>query len=171
MKKYYINNFTTKEAYQAFIRYMLLNSDAFSFVYFKYRDSDRTKKSTKEIKDLLKPYKICARIVNEWPGTITLNENGHIYRLVMYKACIEAEKALNKASQIYEWQYPEFPTDLCFYKNGYAWFASCAHENLNWFYTNEQSVIDELTQLGVDIEYCSDIDDSKMFYDETSLVQ
>ena len=54
---YYIDKFSSKERYAQFIRYMLSISDAFSVVYFRYSESEPLKKSTREIKKLLDPYK------------------------------------------------------------------------------------------------------------------
>lgn len=163
MKSYYIEDFTDKSTYIEFIRYMLSHSDYFSFVCFKYKESERTKRSTKEVLDLLKPYREYAKNVNEWPGNMTLNENNHIYRLFMYSATSEAISALSKADRIYDWDYPKFPMDLAFYKNGYAWFESVSHERWNSLYTADMAVIDDLKQLGVDVIFNREVDESTLF--------
>lgn len=170
MKTYYIEEFEDKIVYTNFIRYMLAHSDTFSFVYFKYKDSEPTKKTTAEIKKLLLPYKIYAENVSRWPGTVTLNEFQHIYRLVMYKAVSQAETALSKADAIYDWDYPKYPMDLCFYRDGYAWFATSSHENWNALYTNDVSIIEELRWLGVCISCDDDTHDEDLFYNNRTII-
>lgn len=170
MKEYYVEEFKNKESYLAFIRYMLLNSDTFSLIYFKYIESEKTKKSVKEVKKALEHLKIYSCNTLKWPGTETTNNDHHIYRMIIYNSLLDAEKVLNKVEQIYEWQYPQLPMDLCFYKNGYAWFASCAHENLNWLYTNEISVVEDLKTLGVDLFFRKDVDESILFYNNNAII-
>lgn len=71
INSYFINEFKNKEDYIYFIKYFVQNSDAFSFVYFKYTKNERVKESVKNIKKLLQPYKIYSKTSNEWPGTVT----------------------------------------------------------------------------------------------------
>ena len=49
IKSYYIDALNERLPYTKFIDYMVAHSDAFSVVYFKYHDSERTKKSTREL--------------------------------------------------------------------------------------------------------------------------
>lgn len=170
MKTYYIDDFKNKDVYDNFIRYMLSHSDAFSFVYFKYRNGEPTKKTTADIKKLLLPYKMYAENVSKWPSTVTLNEFNHIYRLVMYKSVPQAEIALTKVDAIYDWDYPKYPMDLCFYRDGYAWFATSSHECWNALYTNDISIIEELKTLGVSIFRDDDTDDENLFYDKRTII-
>lgn len=58
IKSYYIDALNERLPYTKFIDYMVAHSDAFSVVYFKYHDSERTKKSTREMKKQLEPYKL-----------------------------------------------------------------------------------------------------------------
>lgn len=164
MKSYYIEEFSDKAVYLAFLRYMLLNSNYYSFICFKYKESEKTKKTTKEVLQSLAPYKIYVKSVNEWPGTITQNDNHHIYRLIVYKASLDAIPALSKANCLFDWDYPRLPMDLAFYKDGYAWFASSSHERWNSLYTNDETVISDLKQLGVRISYDHDVNESSLFY-------
>lgn len=172
MKEYYIEEFSSKEIYQAFIHYMFINSDSFSVVYFSYHEGEKKKKSVKEIAEALRPYKTYSKNVNEWPGTITFPEEGmrHIYRLTIYKTAPEAEKELYKVSHLYEWHYPKMPMDIAFYKDGYAWFSCCAHEQLYFLYTDDETVIEELDKLGVKSVFSREIDKSKLYYNENAIV-
>lgn len=167
MKSYIINGFKNKQAYFDFINYMVLNSDKFSLVYFKYSENEALKKSAKEIKNLLKSYKIYAINGNQWPSTVTLNENNHIYNITLYKSVAGVEKILTKVEDIFDWDYPLYPMDLCFYKDGYAWFASSAHEHFAYFYINDKQTYCDLIDLGIDLSDAGDIDESKLFLEES----
>lgn len=68
IKRYYIDALNKRLPYTKFIDYMVAHSDAFSVVYFKYHDSERTKKSTREMKKQLEPYKLFSCNVDKWPA-------------------------------------------------------------------------------------------------------
>lgn len=167
MKKYFIEDFKDKETYSKLINYMVLNSDKFSLVYFKYSENESPKKSVKEIKALLNPYKIYAVNGNQWPSMVTLNENNHIYNIALYKSEQGIEKILTKVDNLFDWDYPLRPMDLCFYKDGYAWFASSAHERFACIYINDKKLYSELTDLGVGLCDAGDIDESKLFLEQS----
>ena len=166
LKTFFVKNFDTieKSKYNDFLRYMLDNSDEFSLVYFKYKESEPTKKSTYEIKKRLSPYKISAKNVNVMPSMITLNENGHIYRLTRYESSSEVEEILSSVDMLYDWDYPKYPMDLCFYKNGYCWFAVSSHEYWNAIYTNDNEIINDLEKIGLEIEYYGETKENELFY-------
>ena len=69
-----------------------------------------------------------------------------------------------KANDIFDWCYPQFPMDLSFYKEGYAFFASCAHERLSWFFSDSDEEVNTLKELGTDITVQRE--GEKPFFDE-----
>ena len=166
MKKYYMDAFESKEKFCNFINYMVSHSDKFSLVYFRYKENEPLKKSAKEIKTALSQYKIFSINGNQWPSTVTLNANNHIYNINLYKADPETEKTLTKADDIFDWDYPRFPMDLCFYKDGYAWFISSGHEGFAYVLIDDNQSYDDLIRLGANLSYVKDIDDSKLFFEE-----
>ncbi len=159
MIKYYLENLDDEIIYKRFIKIMVRHSDAFSFVQVRYTEKDKVKKSVKEIKKLLKPYKIYAKNVVEWPGTpgtIAFKDGGipckSVYRIYTYRCREEVISALNKASIMRDWDYPDFPMDLAFYRNGYAWFFSVAHEQIYRLFLNKKedcNILNELNEAGV----------------------
>lgn len=167
MKCYCFEEFDSKKKYSDFVDYMLTHSDTFSLVYFKYNESEKVKKSVKEIQNLLKPYKIFSVNGNQWPSTITHNEFNHIYKITLYSAHSESKNALLKANGIFDWDYPKFPMDLCFYKNGYAWFSSSSHEYYAEIVLDDKKFFSELTNLGAVLHYERDIDESKLFLEKS----
>ncbi len=169
MKSYYVEDMTSKQIYCSFIDIMLKYSDAFTLVYFRYREDEKLKKSVREVKKKLAPYKIYSKNVNEWASMVTLNENDHIYRLTMYKSEEDTEEALYKANNISDWDYPKLPMDLCFFKDGYTIFASSAHEYENFLYTDNEELIKELSESGVQLIFQRNVDDSAVFFDEKAI--
>ena len=163
IKEYYIGELNERIQYTKFIDYMAAHSDAFSVVYFKYRNSERTKKSTLAIKNQLDRYKLFSQNVNRWPGTETMNELGHTYRLVVYRCAEDTADILKSVDNLYAWDYPRFPMDLAFYRDGYAWFSSCAHEWLSWFYTNDEKAVEELSACGISVKEDGSANSEKMF--------
>lgn len=160
MKQYNIDSFESKEKYIEFIKYMISKSDYFSFTYFKYRENDKTSKSTKDLYNALKTFKVHNQKTTVWPGNQTWDTK-HIYKIYIYHAVPEAVDILIKADDIFDWDYPG-PMDLAFFKDGYAWFASCAHEQMAWLFTDKKHDAEDLKKLGANIYYKAEYDN--VFY-------
>ena len=171
ISSYYINEFKNREDYINFIKYFVHNSDAFSLVYFRYTKNERVKESVKKIKKLLQPYKIYSKTSNEWPGTKTLNYNNHIYTLCLYRSDERVIDILSIVNDIFDWEYPDYPMDLSFFKNGYAWLTTCSHEYFCILYTNNKSIVTDLKELGVDIEKGETVYTTNIFYDEKAKIE
>lgn len=163
MKSFTIHDFNTWEEYASFMRYMIAKSDRFSLVYFKYTEEEKWLQTVERVYNTLKPYIVYEKAVDKWPGTVTLNENNHIYNMVVYKSVSEVEEALLLAFSLYAWDYPILPMDLCFYINGYAWFELCAHERWNRLIVDRNSVVKDLLNMGVGLVQNNDVDESELF--------
>ena len=53
--------------------------------------------------------------------------------------------------------------DLCFFKDGYATFASSAHKYENFLYTDNEELVKELSESGVQLMFQRNVDDSTVF--------
>lgn len=165
MRAYFLEKDLSGEEYSQFLNYMLNKSDAFSLVYFKYNESEKVKKTVKQLKESLKPFVIYSRIGNEWPSMITLNENNHIHKIVLYRADFNAKNVLLKVKSLFSWDYPESPMDLCFYRDGYGWFASSSHEQFSYIYTEDEQEISQLADLGINFEFHGNVDKTQLFFE------
>jgi hypothetical protein len=123
---YYVDKCEQKDISQKFINAVFRYSDAFSLIYFQYEKGEKMKKSTRNIKNALNPYKLESRTVLEWPGTITM-DNRHIYRMITYRTDKNVLPILLSVDTIWDWNYSRYPMDPAFYKNGYAWFYVTSH--------------------------------------------
>ena len=112
--------------------------------------------------------------MTRWPGTITMDFR-HIYNLRVYrinktnpKSVFDILDALETAGSLWDWDYPEYPMDLCFYNNGFAWFASSAHEQWNALYADEPAgIAADLESIGLQVSQDGDIAEGELFYDES----
>ena len=174
MNKYHVENFTSKSVYHDFLSLMLAHSDAFSLVYFQYDRNEEPHENVRRIMEALSPYEISNKDVTRWPGTITMDFR-HIYNLRVYRinkinpiVVFDILDVLETADSLWDWDYPKYPMDLCFYKNGFAWFASSAHEQWNALYTDEPAgIAADLESIGLQLSQGGDIVDSELFYDES----
>jgi len=158
---FYISELKSKMQYEQFIEYMLLKSDYFSFVYFRYKENEKMKKRTREIHNSLKSLKIKSKFTNKWPGTVSFDEE-HFYKFILYRSTMEAKNILCKVENLFDWDYPMAPMDLCFYKDGYCWFSVTAHEADASFYTDDKSILEDLNNIGIELEYAYNTED--LFY-------
>lgn len=152
MKSFYLEEFKSRKVYIEFIKYMLEHSDYFSLIYFKNKENEKVKVKVKQIADSLKGFKISSKNTQKWPNTETCDKK-HIYKLVFYNSDIKCFEPLTRVNDIYEWDYPNAPMDLCFYKNGYCWLAITSHEHFAYLYTNEKKEVEELSDLGAKLFY------------------
>ena len=170
MKTYLVEPMKTKEIYKKFIKVMLERSDAFSLVYFKYRETEIPRRKVRITKKKLEDYLIYSHRGNEWPAMMTMNEFGHIYEIALYRADPRAADALNIVNDVFDWDYPKYPMDLCFYKDGYGWFSCCSHEQYADINTDDATIIEELKAVGVELNYDGEIDESNLFFDEKAVL-
>lgn len=166
MKSYYVDGLEKKEIYNNFIRLMIQNSDAFSIVYFKYNETRRLRATVKSIKQKLQPYKLHSERTMTMPSMSVDNDSLNVYNLTFYKATIDTEKILMLADTMWDWDYPNFPMDLCFFKNGYAWFVSSAHEKYAIIYTDDKEMISLLKRNNITLVFNEDIDVSTLYRNE-----
>lgn len=151
MKKYIINGFSSKEAYIEFIRYAISKSDFFSLVYIRYSEEERMKKCIKVIHDALKKHKVCVKRGGRWPENFVHPDDKFIYKVVLYKAVPEVLPYLVQPESLSAWQHPNFPEDLCFYKNDLCWLAWTS-----LYADDEEAAL--IKAMGVDLNYEEETD-------------
>ena len=166
MNSYYIEGCDTKDYYKKFIRFMMSYSESFSCVYFKYNDKERLKKTVSIIKERLEPYKLYSEKTSQLPSMETTNENGHIYELTVYRSCVQAVSILEEVGSLWKWDYPRYPMDLCFFRAGYAWFVSSAHEEYGILYTDDLGIINYLCNLGIKLKKGNAVKDDELYWEK-----
>jgi len=137
------------DVYERLIKYALKTSDAFMFVICNYGgDSLFEERILPFIKEL-EPLLIKNRMNDpRWPGT-EASEEIHRYKIHFYRSDPSALKTLLRPISLYNWQYPYFPEDLCFFRDGYCWFSTTAHEELSCIYVKDDQELNQLYDIGV----------------------
>ena len=153
-------------AYENLLKYSLEKSDAFMLVYFSYKPDERMKKIARKIHDGLRTYKIKKRYNPIWPNTRSLNQFEHQYKIVFYRAEPASLDYLLLCSGLLDWEYPSYPMDLCFFKDGYCWFYTTPHEEYGYIYLEDENEMKILENLGVEFEYYDKLDNPDLFYED-----
>lgn len=163
MYEYYIDKFKSRKAYHQFLEYAIAKSEYFSLVFFQHVPTEEFSPTAQMIYDRLMPYQVHQTITDQWPGTITFNSNHHIYQMSIYKCKPEVINILKEPDSLFDWDYPMYPMDLAFFRNGYCWISSTAHEEFAAIYLNSKTEASELTQLGIELSYSDEIEQSDTF--------
>ena len=167
---YFVDGCEKEETSHSFLSVILSYSDAFSLIYFRYRENEKLSKTASAIKKKLEPYKLFSQDVTEWPGTKTRNERGHVYRMITYRADIDVLPVLEEVATLWDWDYPRYPMDPCFYKKGYAWFAVSTHEHWNKLFLMEDPsfpLASDLESIGVTLFPGKTAKTSDLYYNNT----
>lgn len=169
---YYVDGCENRELYQKMIAIATSFCDTMSFIYFKYKQNERSSESTKAIKKALLKYKIESNKVNRWPLTET-KDFGHIYNMVTYNIPFDLPEAftfsdiLEMVNSLWDWNYPEYPMDPCFYRNGLVFFASCTHEKMNELYLHSEGdslSITDFESMGLKLTYLRSVSEDQLFH-------
>ena len=164
MKQYSVEGCERKTLYPLLVRFIGAYSTHFSLVYFRYKEEERVRFSVKQIQKKLQPYMVSSVRTNNMPSMITMNDNNHIYEFTLYKSTQETGRILETVHSLWSWDYPKYPMDLCFYRNGYAWFVSSAHEKDCYLYAGkEDKMLDDLESLGFRLTPCGEVEQASLF--------
>ena len=165
MNKYHFPEVSSPKQYRLLINALFSHSEAFSLIYFKHEERERDSRQVSHIKKKLSPYLLFSLHTNEMPSLITW-DNRHVYELNVYRAGIDAFPAidvLKKAASLWDWDYPKRPMDLCFFREGYAWFISSAHEKENSLYTDDPFTTRLFQDMGLAVESRGTVPDDSLY--------
>ena len=166
---YRVNGCEDKDTSHLFMRAILAYSDAFSLIYFKYRHEEELTEGVSKIKEKLAPFELDSRYVTVWPGTKIINRRGNAYKMITYRIDYDVIPILEEVNTLWDWDYPQFPMDPCFYRKGRAWFAVSTHEHWNALYLKEDGnypLVSDLESLGVSLEYVNQVAEVELFYNQ-----
>ncbi len=139
--------------YENVINYAMKTSDVFSVVSFKSKpysveipitDNDELMKVLEEA--------LIKKFVNSkgWPGTET-RDNHRV--ISIYKCCRYSREELLKMPNFFFAFKDNLPEDICFYRNGIAWFVTTSHEEYAWIYNATIEDVKFLEANGIDYYY------------------
>ena len=102
-----------------------------SYISFVWRDELDYNQNAKDFEKSIGKYKVLEKRVNQWPGTMLLEDSA---TLKIYKLCDEIIKVLYCVDYVTEFLSPNYPEDLAIYdENNNILYASCSHEGLEWY--------------------------------------
>lgn len=136
----------------------------------EYRNRTIFKKNTESFLEKLKPYLIKKRnLPTEWPGLKVILDKHTKVDICVYRIYDEAKNTLLEPKGLFNWRYPYFPENLCFFKDNYCWFYSIAHEEYAYIYIKSLEEVKELENLGLNFKArrCKE-DEIKLFYEDYS---
>lgn len=135
----------------------------------KYLDVGIFKQKTEPFLEKIKPFLINTRnLPTEWPGKkVVFHTKYQSLDISVYKVCNDVREYLLEPKGIFNWKYPYFPDDLCFFKNGYCWFSTCAHEWYGCMFVDTYEDVEKLQNIGMVFNIQeSDITEESLFYEK-----
>ncbi len=170
---YYVINCDDKEITRKLFAVLFSYSDSFSLLYYKRVENEKFKNTVKDIQKQLQKYIIGSKKVLEWPLTKQLNDHKPICQLVTYKSSMETFFILENVGCLWDWDYPYYPSDIAFYKNGFAWFESCSHERMNTLYVRKEDgypLISDMESIGIELEPEGKVYQERLFFNEQAIL-
>ncbi|MFS0656891.1 stage III sporulation protein AH [Bacillus sp. 179-C3.3 HS] len=77
---------------------------------------------------------------SEWASTLLGDDQ--TAKVYYYYTDENAKSILLEVAQsLYDWEQPNLPEDLSFFKNGEAWLITCSHENESYIDTEDHTEI------------------------------
>jgi|GEM_PF-5412653 len=67
---------------------------------------------------------------------------------------------LSCANDLFAWQLPFYPEDLCLFSKGKCWLETIAHEKLGYIYDDSEETKEFLRSIGVEFDEYPPVDDS-----------
>jgi len=140
-----------KQQYLMLIEFCLRECDVVSlclpnFEWNKGDDFKNYKKKVKPILDAFEPNLIFSEQTNLYVN----QETDRVNEVYYYNTMGLSREPFNMVESIYDWCYPDFPEDLCFFKGEICWFQSIAHENMAFIYDDSQETKRHLNWLDFD---------------------
>ena len=146
------------KVYEDLVRYASKRCDAVMFVFCKVpfrgeklMELEETKSKVK--KELEKSF-LKDREGNEWVYTGTyypwVGNKKMGSNILFYKFDEDLVEFLLKNDNLYNWLNPDFPEDIAFFKDGYCWLYSVAHEDICDIYCKDRKEYEELKAIGIE---------------------
>ena len=90
---------------------------------------------------------ICAKKGIGWPGNI--GQTDQRYDIYLFKSDVKVLPILLKSEKLADWKAPQFPEDLCFFRNNECWLFTVSHEEILSFTLKSYDEYDLLKSIGV----------------------
>jgi len=169
--------------YAKLIKYAFRRSDTIMFVSRKDGLNAESKqildKNISNLKSEYKNFLLKSRSGSHWVFTKVGYEEcelgrkdppgyNELFEVLFFKASIEMETYMLKNKNLYAWLNPNYPEDICFFKNGYCWLYSVAHEKLCDIFCENEEEYEYLKSIGIEFfeENFSPTPKDELYYEE-----
>ncbi|WP_294360138.1 hypothetical protein [uncultured Clostridium sp.] len=159
------------------IEYKELYTDIVNHGYEKYKQSflknikidnsldEKFNKGTECFLKKTERYLLKSRNNPIWPSNEPkYGSNVKEININVYKVCDEVKQYLMDPQGLFNWKYPNYPDDLCFFKDGYCWFNIVAHENIAFMHLKNKNEIEEIKKMG--FKFSIDEYSGELFYED-----
>lgn len=143
------------KVYKDLIDYAFTKCDAVMFVirkdlYIKEKSKDVINNFNKMINftSKLNEYLLKKRNGSHWVYSEVYADDD-LFQIQFYKFNLELKQFLLINNSFYEWLHPLYPEDIAFFKDGYCWLYSVAHEGICEIYYETKNEYNELCKLGI----------------------
>ncbi len=92
--------------------------------------------------------------------------NNDLFDVYFYKFDSSIKTLLLQNDSFYQWLHPLYPEDIAFFKNGYCWFYSVAHEEICEIYYESETQYKELLKMGVVFDEKYILPHNQRYYEE-----
>lgn len=158
----------TNAQYERLIKYAFQKSDAIMFVFRKdgfnnhqILELEKTSRNLQEkFRDsILKirngPYWVFTKVGYSQLGISNTEFRDppnfdKLFEILFFKTDKELEKYMLSNSDLYAWLNPNYPEDISFFKDGYCWLYSVAHEEMCDIYCESVEEYNYLRSIGIE---------------------
>ena len=153
-----VMNVITDEMYEKLIEYASKRCDAVMFVFckvpFRGEKLMELEETKSKVKKKLEKSFLKDREGNEWVYTGTyypwVGNKKMGSNILFYKFDENLVEFLLKNDNLYNWLNPNYPEDVAFFKDGYCWLYSVAHEDICDIYCTDEAEYDTLKEIGIE---------------------
>jgi len=171
------------DTYIKLIEYAFKKNDSVMFVARKdgfNKEQIKTLESTVEkLKSTFQKQILKCRNGGHWVFTLVGNKNcgyneedpaGYedLFEVIFFKTNNELKKYMLSNTNLYKWLNPYYLEDVSFFKDGYCWLSSVAHENICAIFCENEEEYNYLKSIGIEFfeDKFTPIQKKDMYYEE-----
>lgn len=136
-----VNNSIEGEIYEKLIKQACLKNNMVMFAFYK--------KDIKKLeKDLLPFQKYILKKIDKSNHNLIYQPNMYI---IFYRLNADLQEYLLSNKSLYKLDFPNYPTDISFFKDGVCWLNSITHEEICNICVESEEEFDYLRSIGIEL--------------------
>lgn len=173
------------DVYVKLIEYAFKKNDAVMFVArqdgFNTKQVENLKLTVNKVKSLFQKQALKYRNGGQWVFTSVGNKRcgddeddpigyDDLFEVMFFKTDNELKNYMLSNRDLYKWLNPNYLEDVSFFKNGYCWLYSVAHEDLCVIFCESEEEYNYLRSIGIVFweEEFTPISKEEVYYEEYS---